>query len=229
MNIYHGSQQIVEFPRKSAGKNYNDYGQGFYCTQNAELAKEWSCPVKNNGYVSRYTLHTDGLKILHLTSGEGKTSDFHILNWLAILLQNRTFDMNTALARQAKDYIMNHFTPKTKGFDVIIGYRADDSYFSFAEDFVNNAISLRDLEKAMHLGKLGEQIVLISEKAFGQIHYEGYDIADYRTYYFKRKERDKAARADYQKMKKNLDMLKNDLFILDIIREGMTNEDVRLR
>ncbi|MCF0142741.1 MAG: DUF3990 domain-containing protein, partial [Parasporobacterium sp.] len=44
LTIYHGSQQIVEVPRFGMGKPYNDYGQGFYCTENIELAKEWACP-----------------------------------------------------------------------------------------------------------------------------------------------------------------------------------------
>ena len=50
ITIYHGSQQIVEVPKYGVGKTYNDYGQGFYCTENIELAKEWACPVKNDGY-----------------------------------------------------------------------------------------------------------------------------------------------------------------------------------
>ena len=52
ISIYHGSQQIVEVPKFGAGKSYNDYGQGFYCTENIELAKEWACPVKNDGYAA---------------------------------------------------------------------------------------------------------------------------------------------------------------------------------
>ena len=39
MIIYHGSQQIVEVPKFGIGKTYNDYGQGFYCTEDIELAK----------------------------------------------------------------------------------------------------------------------------------------------------------------------------------------------
>ena len=31
-------------------------------------------------------------------------------------------------------------TEDIKNADIIIGYRADDSYFSFAQDFVNNTI-----------------------------------------------------------------------------------------
>ena len=29
-------------------------------------------------------------------------------------------------------------------YDLIIGYRADDSYFRFAEDFLNNSINLKN-------------------------------------------------------------------------------------
>ena len=111
----------------------------------------------------------------------------------------------------------------------MIGYRADDSYFSFAEDFVNNVISVRDLNEAMQLGKLGEQIVLLSPKAFEQIEFMKYEIADYREYYFKRMQRDERARANYQQRKKNLAMLREDLFVLDIIREDMKNDDSRLQ
>jgi len=112
---------------------------------------------------------------------------------------------------------------------VMIGYRADDSYFSFAEDFVNNTISLQDLSVAMQLGTLGEQIVLLSPKAFEQIKFIRFEVADYREYYFKRSQRDQNARADYKARKKDLVTLKQDIFALDIIREDMKHDDPRLQ
>ena len=119
--------------------------------------------------------------------------------------------------------------PDVTNVDVMIGYRADDSYFSFAEDFVNNTISLRDLSLAMQLGTLGEQVVLLSERSFKQIQFIEYEIADYREYYYKRADRDQSARAAYKGTKKNLQQLMNDIFILDIIREDMKNDDPRLQ
>ena len=47
--LYHGSQQIIEAPKFGVGKTYNDYGQGFYCTENIELAKEWAVSSLRNG------------------------------------------------------------------------------------------------------------------------------------------------------------------------------------
>ena len=222
--IYHGSQQIVEVPKFGIGKKYNDYGQGFYCTENIELAKEWACPVKNDGYANKYILHLDGMNVMHLTKGE-----FNILNWLAILLSNRKFDITSPVGNSAREFILSRFMPDTTNVDVMIGYRADDSYFSFAEDFVNNTISLRDLNRAMQLGTLGEQIVLLSERSFKQIEFANYEIADYREYYYKRAERDQNARTSYANQKKNLQQLMNDIFILDIIREDMKHDDPRLQ
>ena len=222
--IYHGSQQIVEVPKFGIGKKYNDYGQGFYCTENNELAKEWACPIKNDGYSNKYHLSLDGLNVMHLTKGE-----FNILNWLAVLLAHRKFDITSPIGNNAREFILNRFMPETADVDVMIGYRADDSYFSFAEDFVNNTISLRDLNMAMKLGTLGEQVVLLSERSFERIEFIGYEVADYREYYFKRAERDQSARTTYANHKKDLHQLMDDIFVLDIMREDMKNDDPRLQ
>jgi len=224
LKIYHGSDKIIEVPEFGAGKKYNDYGQGFYCTESIELAKEWACQEKKDGYANEYVIDLEGLEVVNLNDGEHS-----ILNWLAVLLENRYFDIDSNVASQARNYIIENFMPDIMDADVIIGYRADDSYFSFAGDFVKNIISVRDLNRAMQLGKLGEQVVLISEKAFAQIEYVDYEIADYRKYYFKRESRDQQARAEYKNQKKSLEALKNDIFILDIMRRGMKENDERLR
>ena len=222
--IYHGSQEIVEVPEYGKGKSYNDYGLGFYCTESIELAKEWACPIKNDGYSNKYIMHFDGMNVMHLTKGE-----FNILNWLAVLLKHRKFDITSAVGNNAREFILSRFMPDTTNVDIMTGYRADDSYFSFAEDFVNNTISLRDLNVAMQLGTLGEQIVLISERSFKQIEFVEYEVADYRKYYFKRADRDRKARDTYANRKKNLQQLMDDIFVLDIMREDMKNDDPRLR
>ena len=81
--IYHGSQQIVKAPWYGMGKTYNDYGQGFYCTEDIELAKEWSCKNDQDGFANVYELDLNDLKVLHLNS-----KGYTILNWIAILLKN---------------------------------------------------------------------------------------------------------------------------------------------
>ena len=153
--VYHGSPKIIEKPLFGVGNPNNDYGLGFYCTESEELAKEWACSTETDGFANKYELDLSNLSVLSLTSG-----DFNILNWLFVLLENRKFRIGGDIAKQAKDYIFDNFSIDYKNYDIIKGYRADDSYFSFANAFLNNTISLSQLEKAMVLGKLGEQIVI---------------------------------------------------------------------
>ena len=164
ITLYHGSDHIIEKPVFGEGKAYNDYGRGFYCTEHAELAKEWACAADSDGYANHYQLDYSGLSVLNLN-----TPEYNILNWLAILLENRKFNVADGLPQRAKTYLQENFKVDYKKYDVIIGYRADDSYFSYAGDFVNGTLSLADLSEAMRLGKLGEQVVLKSRKAFDSL------------------------------------------------------------
>ena len=52
----------------------------------------------------------------------------------------------------------DNFLPDISEYDVIIGYRADDSYFAFAQDFVAGVISMQKLAEAMRLGKLEDRM-----------------------------------------------------------------------
>lgn len=121
------------------------------------------------------------------------------------------------------------FLPDYRNYDVIIGYRADDSYFQFAKDFIQGTISLKTLGEAMRLGKLGEQIVLKSEKAFQTIKYIGYEKVNLKAYFSKRAQRDNKARSEYRTYLKNRKFDKNDIYIIDILREEMKNDDQRLQ
>ena len=54
--VYHGSDHIIERPKYGYGKIYNDYGVGFYCTENQNMAKEWGVSADKNGYANRYEI-----------------------------------------------------------------------------------------------------------------------------------------------------------------------------
>lgn len=220
--LYHGSPEIREHPEFGKGKSYNDYGKGFYCTEHIELAKEWACSEGVDGYANRYEIETSGLSVLNLSSPE-----YTILNWLALLMLHRKARLSTALAVRGREYLIENFLPSFEDYDAIVGYRADDSYFSFARSFVLNEISLKQLGYAMRLGKLGEQFVLKSKKAFDAIKFLDYTVADNSIYYFKRKARDDEARAAYRKEIEKEDL--DGIFMRDIIREAMKSNDPRLR
>ena len=219
MILYHGSKEIIEYPQFGKGNPKNDYGLGFYCTESLELAKEWACSSnKENGFANVYEIDLNGLKILDL-----RDTQYSILNWMAILLKFRTFDVNNPLAERAKEYLIENFYLDIKEFDLIIGYRADDSYFSFAKDFINNSITTEQLSQAMHLGELGTQIVIKSEKAFNKLTYLKSELADCKEYFLKRSARDNLAREKYfTELRK---MAADGLYMIDIIRKGVRNGD----
>lgn len=220
ITIYHGSEQIVEAPTFGKGRKNNDFGLGFYCTESLDLAKEWAVSSLRNGFANCYSMNTEYLKILNLNS-----PDFTILNWIAVLVEHRLFSIKTPVARRAKQYLIENFGINVNAYDVITGYRADDSYFDYAESFLNNGISANQLAHAMHLGKLGEQIVIKSQYAFSRLKYEGFEVAEKEPFYVLRKARDDEAIQLYLEMLEEED---DGLYIRDIMKEGITNSDPRI-
>ena len=224
MLLYHGSNKIINNPQYGMGNPHNDYGLGFYCTEDKELAKEWACPEAQNGVANIYELDLNEFQVLDLQSEK-----YHVLNWIAILLKNRVFAKKTPIAKAAEKYILEEFLPDTKGCDIICGYRADDSYFSYAKDFLNNAISVEQLEQAMRLGELGNQIVLMSKRAIENLSFVNYEIAEATIYYTKRQLREQRARSQYLEDSENVFLNVNQgLYALEIVRNEVKNNDERL-
>lgn len=218
--IYHGSEKIIEHPVFGEGKKNNDFGLGFYCTESNDLAKEWAVSYLKDGFSNCYRLDTEYLKVLNLNS-----SDYSILNWIAVLVEHRLFSLKTPVARRAKQYLKDNFSINVNAYDVITGYRADDSYFDYAESFLNNGITVEQLAQAMRLGKLGEQVVIKSQYAFSKLEYTGFEIANKDEYYVLRKERDDAANMHYLKL---LEEENDGLYIQDIMRGDIKNDDPRI-
>ncbi|MDY4969181.1 MAG: DUF3990 domain-containing protein [Lachnospiraceae bacterium] len=220
ITVYHGSDKVVEQPVFGGGRRNNDFGYGFYCTASEEIAKEWAVSSLRDGFANRYTLDTEYLRVLNLNS-----PDYTILNWIAVLVEHRLFSVKTPVAGRAKRYLIDHFGVNVNAFDLITGYRADDSYFDYAESFLNNGISVEQLARAMRIGKLGEQIVIKSKFAFSRLKYEGFDIAEKDRYYVLRKARDDEANQLYWRI---LEEESDGLYIQDIMRGGIENDDPRI-
>ncbi len=220
VTIYHGSEQIIGVPTFGLGRKNNDFGLGFYCTENKDLAKEWAVSSLNNGFVNQYTLDTEHLNILNLN-----TPDYTILNWIAVLVEHRLFSIKTPVARRAKQYLIENFGINVNAYDLITGYRADDSYFDYAEAFLNNAITVEQLARSMQLGKLGEQIVMKSKYAFSKIKFVDFEVAEKERYYVLRKARDDDANRTYLNI---LEKENDGLYIQDIIRGGISNDHSRI-
>ena len=209
--LYHGSEKIIKKPVLTGGKISNDYGQGFYCTKHLELAKEWAVDDERPGFVNSYEIDIDRLRILDLNS-----KDYSILHWLTVLLEHRNVKINSPITRDGLDYLMKHYHVDLEDYDLILGYRADDSYFSFARAFISNTISITQLEKAMYLGELGTQYFIKSEKAFSRLKFIEAIQVDNASYYPKKMLRDENARDSFYNISNTID--RDGVYLVDLMR-----------
>ena len=220
--LFHGSKTVVEHPVREKCRPENDFGQCFYCTEILDLAKEWACQDGIAGVVSAYTINISGLSVINLN-----TEAYHTLNWLATLLQHRYLDDLSDDAQFALDYLIRNFAVDTSTADVVIGYRADDSYFQYALNFLTNQLSIDKLAEAMRLGKLGEQVAIQSNRAFQRLEFQDFYEAE-QEYIARYQERDQKARETFRESIRGQILVKDKLTIERIIQEGIKNDDPRL-
>lgn len=164
--VYHGSDHIIQAPVYLGGKDDNDYGNGFYTTEYEERAKSWAAlngdPV--HSIVNKYELDISGLNVLDL-------ADFGVLAWIAEVVSHRGTSQEAAEILGKK--LVEMYKVDTSLYDIIKGYRADDSYTQVIEAFLLNQINIAEVERLFYKGSLGNQIFLKSEKAFSQIKWIG--------------------------------------------------------
>ena len=177
-HLYHGSEAIIEKPVYGVGKSHNDYGPGFYCTNSKKLAAEWATRLHGSGFVNEYSLRDDKFSVLDLT----KPPYDDVLHWIALLMENRHLaqDLRRNYPREL-EYLKNNYLLDASNYDVVIGYRADDAYFKFPESFVRSEITLESLRKIYLAGDLGKQYVLVSERAFNNLHFLGYEEVTFKS------------------------------------------------
>ena len=217
--IYHGSDKIVRVPGFGAGNAMNDFGLGFYCCEQAGPAAEWAVSFDRNGFVSAYSIETEGLRIVNLCS-----TQYCALHWLYVLLSFREFESSSPLVNRAKEYINKNFAVDHQGCDCMTGWRADNSCFALAQDFLEGSISYRSLARALASNDSNRQFVLKSNRAFERISYTGYETAAAAGHYPAAVSREvrilKEAKSSYGK---------EGLFVDRLIEEDVKPYDMRLR
>lgn len=217
--IHHGGEQIVRTPSFGTGRQYNDFGLGFYCTEYPQYAAEWAVGAGRNGFVSSYLIDSDGLRIINLCS-----SQYNPLHWLGLLFNYREFDMSSDTAYRAREYINKYYSVDHQACDCIIGYRADNRCFMFAQNFLDAKLSYLSFRSALMNDDSNRQFVLKSNRAFDRIIFTGYKPALSAASYPAKRSRE----IRYMKSIKSASG-SNDFFITDLIEEEVRPYDTRLR
>lgn len=168
MKLFHGSDKEINEPLYGIGRKDCDYGSGFYLCDEFDSASLWAGQYQNGGYVNEYQLDLSSLRVKWLNHH----SNDDILHWAALLCSNR-IDQNTLRERREEiAFLIRHYSISLDDCDVIVGYRADDSYYNYTKAFLEDDLPLELLKLAMESGKLGLQYVLHSKQAFDAIVFE---------------------------------------------------------
>ncbi len=220
IEVYHGNKNKDMVPKYDYGKSEYDYGSGFYLTPNIELAKEWSQSSYSVGtsYLHSYTLDLEGLEVLDLTKISAKY-------WIAELLYNRNFGRAKLRHRlRIKKYVEKYRYKNIDSFDIIIGYRADDSFFRYMYDFLDGVITEEELRDSFQYGNLGLQICLKSEKSFEQLRKVNKVHTVNIGYKQKYINRDKKAKQDYDNLIMSLEYKNERKEVCSYIKSWRVNK-----
>lgn len=168
IDLFHGSDHIVEKPCFGFGREDNDYGSGFYTTRIYNKAVSWAKSMGNPeaSFVNKYSIDTEKLKIVNL-------DNFGVLAWIAEIAAHRP--IKSELSSDFLPDFVNKYKMDTSYADIIIGYRADDSYTDVIGAFCDGLITCDEVQRLFYKGNLGEQYFIKSELAFNSLHFVGAD------------------------------------------------------
>ena len=210
MKLYYGADKDIKKPIFGVGNPSNDYGVGLYLTPSKEAAKLWASRFES-GYNITYSINVKKLRVLTLNNN----TEQDVLTWITLLVKHRFDNLERVRYKDVIDWLISKFDVDLSNYDMVIGYRADDSYFSYSRGFVSGDISIETLSDAMKLGKLGLQYVLISPYAFSQIEYIESDAVKRSDEYDKFK---KFTLDEYHQLKDKEDRF-NNTFIGEIMKK----------
>ena len=152
--LYHGSKKGIVGDIAPISRSECDFGKGFYMGTNTLQPLTLVC---NEDKPKFYTVELDmtGLKVLTVEIG---------MDWAMLIAYYRK-EMESAKGTP----IYEKYAHMADGYDVIIGYIANDRMYTELSRFFNKTLTDVALINCLSALDLGKQYVAISEKACKQI------------------------------------------------------------
>ena len=144
MQIYYGSNVIVNQPKIITDGFYKDFGYGFYCTNFEKQAKRWALTKKNKHVVNVYS-YTENKNLNCLIFKE--MSD----EWL--------------------DFVVSSRQGIRHEYDIVEGPMADDTIWNYVDDFAHGLISRTAFWELVKFKYPTHQIVFCTEAALKCLAY----------------------------------------------------------
>ena len=152
--LYHGSKSGLSGDIRPISRELCDFGRGFYMGTEKNQPLTLIC---NFPEARLYTVQADlaGLRIMELEVG---------IDWALLIAWHR----GKMEAARGSD-IYRKYAGMLNGFDMIVGYIANDRMFVVLDRFFSGEITDIALINSLSALKLGKQYVALNEKACRQI------------------------------------------------------------
>lgn len=145
MQIYYGSNVIVNQPKIITDGFYKDFGYGFYCTNFEKQAKRWAL-TKKNKHVVNLNSYTENKNLNSLIFKE--MSD----EWL--------------------DFVVSSRQGERHDYDIVEVPMADDTIWNYVDDFARGLISRTAFWELVKFKYPTHQIVFCTEAALKCLEYD---------------------------------------------------------
>ena len=154
VTLYHGSKSGIRDTIAPISRKRCDFGKGFYMGTDRVQPLTLICNYPN-AKIYTLSVNLSDLKILDVEVG---------LDWALLIAYNRG-----KMESVKHSAIYNRFANLSNGFDMIIGYIANDRMFVVLDRFFNGEITDMALINSLSALKLGRQYVAFTEKACQRI------------------------------------------------------------
>ena len=145
MELFHGSNVVVDQPKIITDGYYKDFGYGFYCTNLEKQAKRWAL-VKQHGHVVNVYDYLENKSLNTLVFDE---------------MTDEWLDFVVACRQGIKH-----------DYDMVEGPMADDTIWNYVDDFSRGDISREAFWELVKFKCPTHQIVFCTEDALKQLHFK---------------------------------------------------------
>lgn len=156
MKLFHGSNEIIEFPKILTPHTPLDFGSGFYTTPEYAQANRWMYLASRHhhtGFINIFEFNKDDAISLGLGIKEFDTANDE---WIEFVAHNHT------------DAYYDH------GFDIVLGPLPDEDSYLALTSFEAGNMQLEKLKALLLRRDLTTQCLFHTERALKLLHFIGY-------------------------------------------------------
>lgn len=156
VKLFHGSNEVIEFPKILTPHTPLDFGSGFYTTSEYAQANRWMRLASRNhhtGFINIFEFNKDDALSLSLALKEFQSPDDE---WIEFITRNHT------------DAYYDH------GFDIVSGPLPDEDSYLALTSFEAGSMHLDKLKELLSRRDLSTQCLFHTERALRLLHFIGY-------------------------------------------------------